>query len=157
MLVLHFGLIHLIYESSRLRNILSDNWSLLKVNNRLKHVLKEQPIVAYRRNKSLRDVIRDTTIKNNKVVRKQKAKLKGGYYKPCFSRTSSLCCKQVVPGTAFKSNVTLKTYQIFHQLNFKNSYIICLLECFKCQVQYVRKSETKLKKRTKTSIQLLRH
>ena len=108
--------------------------------------------MAYRRNKSLRDVIRDTTIKNNKVVRKQKAKLKGGYYKPCFSRTSNLCCKQVVPGTTFKSNVTLKTYQIFHQLNFKNIYIICLLECFKCQVQYVRKSETKLKRRTKTSI-----
>ena len=38
-------------------------------------------------------------------------------------------------------------YQIFHQLNCKSSYIIYfyiiyLLECLKCQLQYVGKSET---------------
>ena len=58
------------------RKILSDNWSLLKINSRLKHVFNEQPVIAYRRNKNLRDVIGDTTIKNNKVVRKQKSTLK---------------------------------------------------------------------------------
>ena len=55
------------------RKILSDNWNLLKLYNRLKHVFKEQPITAYRRNGNLRDVIGDTTIENNKVVGKQKS------------------------------------------------------------------------------------
>ena len=106
------------------RKILSDNWSLLKINSRLKHVFNEQPVIAYRRNKNLRDVIGDTTIKNNKVVRKQKSTLKSGYSKPCFSRTNNLYCKQVVPATNFKNNITLKTYQIHHQLNCNSSYII---------------------------------
>ena len=37
----------------------------------LKHLFKEQPIIAYQRNKNFRDVIVDTSIENNKVVRKQ--------------------------------------------------------------------------------------
>ena len=88
------------------REILSDNWRLLNINNKLKHVFKEQPIIVYRRNKNLRDVIGDTTIDNNKVIRKQKPILKSGYCKPCFSRTDNLCCKDVVPAATFKSNVT---------------------------------------------------
>ena len=70
--------------------ILSDNWSLLKINIRLKNVFKEQPIITHRRNKNLRDVIGDTTVKNNKLVKKQKPTLKSGYFKPCFSSADNL-------------------------------------------------------------------
>ena len=124
------------------RKILSDNWNLLKLYNRLKHVFKEQPITAYRRNENLRDVIGDTTIENNKVVGKQKPISNSSYCKPSISRTKDLCCKQVAPTTTFKGTVTLKTYQIFPQLNYKSSHIMYLLECLKCQVQYLEKSET---------------
>ena len=89
--------------------------------------VKEQPIIAYSRNKNLRDLIGDTTIENNKVVIKQKLILTSGYCKPCFSRTNNLC-NQVGPATTFKRNITSKTYQIFHQKNCKGSYIIYLLE-----------------------------
>ena len=87
-------------------------------------------------------MIGDTTIESNKVVRKQRLILKSGYYKPCFSRTNNLCCKQVLPAIAFKSNVILKTYYIFHHINCKCSFIICLLECLKCKIQCVGKLET---------------
>ena len=90
-------------------------------------------------------MIGDTNIENNKIVRKQKPILKNGYCKPCFSRTNNLCCKQAAPTTTFKSNATLKTYQIFHPLNCIRSYIICSLECLKCQIQYVVKSGTDFK------------
>ena len=50
--------------------ILSDNWSLLKINNRLKHIFKEQSIIGYRQNKNLRYMIGDTTTENNKAIRK---------------------------------------------------------------------------------------
>ena len=51
------------------RKILSENLSWLEINNsRLKHVFKEQPIIAYRRNKTSRHMIRGTNIKNDKVV-----------------------------------------------------------------------------------------
>ena len=57
--------------------------------------VKEQPITAYSRNKILRDLTGDTTIENNKVIRKQKLILTSDYCKPCFSRTNNLC-NQVV-------------------------------------------------------------
>ena len=124
------------------RKVLSDSCSLLKINNKPKHAFKEQPIIAYRRNKNFRDMIGDTTIGNNKVVRKQKPILKSGCCKPCFSIIIKLCCKQAVPTTTFKSNIFLKTYQIFHQLHCKSSYIIYSLECLKRQLKYVGKLET---------------
>ena len=52
------------------RKILSDNWSLLIINNRLKNIFKEQLIIAYLQNKHLRDMIEDTTTEKTKVVRK---------------------------------------------------------------------------------------
>ena len=99
-------------------------------------------IIANCPNKNLRYIIGDTTIKNNKVVRKQKPTLKSGYCKPWFSRTNNLYCKKVSLATNFKSNVTLKHYNIFHQLNCKNIYNIYLIEYLKCQIQYVGKSES---------------
>ena len=83
------------------RNILSNIWSLLKISNRLKHVFQEQPITAYRRNKNLRNMMGDTTIENNKVVRKQKPVLKNGYCKSCFSKRNKPFCKQVAPDHNF--------------------------------------------------------
>ena len=41
-------------------------------------------------------------------------------------------------GHNFKSNATLTTYQVFHQLNCKSSYIIHL----NCQMEYFEKSGT---------------
>ena len=60
------------------RKVLRNNWSLLNINIRLKHIFKEHSIIAYRRNKNLRYMIGDTNIENNKVVRKQKPILKSG-------------------------------------------------------------------------------
>ena len=93
-------------------------------------------------------MIGDTTIKNSKAIRKQNL-IKNGCCQPCFSRTINLCYKQIAPTTTFKRNVTLKTYQIFYQLNYKDSYIIYLLECLKCQLQNAGKAETKFNIRLK--------
>ena len=92
----------------------------------------------YHQNKNLRDKNGDTTIENNKSVRKQKPILKSGHCKPCFSKkTTFVANKSNQP--QLKSNVTKKNYQVFHRLNCKSSYIIYLLECLKCHIQYVGK------------------
>ena len=69
---------------TKFRKILGDNWSLLKINSRRKHIFKEKLIIAYCQNKSLRDLIGDTTIENNKLVTKQKPKLRSDYCKLYF-------------------------------------------------------------------------
>ena len=58
------------------RKVLRNNWSLLNINIRLKHIFKKHSIIAYRRNKNLRYMIGDTNIENNKVARNQKPILK---------------------------------------------------------------------------------
>ena len=52
-----------------------------------------------------------------------------------------LCCQQLI-STTFKSNQTNKTFKIYHRVNCKSSFVIYLLECYICNIQYVGKSET---------------
>ena len=80
-------------KSTQIPLTMTCNQSLLKNNKGLEHVFKEQPTIAYRRNKNLRNMIGGTTIENIKVVRKKKPILKSSYCKPCFSRTNNHCCK----------------------------------------------------------------
>ena len=44
--------------------------------------------------------------------------------------------------TTFKSNQTNKTFKIYQRVNYKSSFVIYLLECYNCNIQYVAKSET---------------
>ena len=76
--------------------ILNNNCSLLKIDNRLKHVFKEQPITAYCQNRNLRYMIGYITMEINKAVREQKPIFKIGYDKPYFLRRNNLCCKHIV-------------------------------------------------------------
>ena len=64
---------------------------------------------------------------------------------PCLGNNRTLCCKQVVHTTMFRSNQTSRIFQIYHNLNCKSRYVIYLLECAKCKMQYVGKAETELK------------
>ena len=61
---------------------------------------------------------------------------------PCLTKTGNLCCKQVKSTDTFKSNVTKKEFKIFFNINCKDIFLIYLLECTKCKLQYVGKCET---------------
>ena len=61
---------------------------------------------------------------------------------PCLGNNRTLCCKQVADITTFRSNQTNRIFQIYHNLNCKSKYVIYLLECTKCKIQYVGKTET---------------
>ena len=54
----------------------------------------------------------------------------------------TLCCRQVISSSAFKSQQTNKSYTIFHEVSCSSAYVIYLTECTLCKKQYVRKSET---------------
>ena len=54
----------------------------------------------------------------------------------------SLCCQQVHKTTTFKSTQTREPFTIFHQVTFHSNYVIYLLECIMCKIQYAGKSET---------------
>ena len=83
----------------------------------------------------------DDNIENDKVQRKPNIKTKG-QCSPCLSNKRSLCCKQVLNTKTFQTVQNKKVFEIYHHVNCKSKNIIYLMECTKCKVQYVGKSET---------------
>ena len=61
---------------------------------------------------------------------------------PCRTRPDNLCCKQVKKTATFSSNKDKQEYKILHEMNCKSNFVIYLLECQLCKVQYVGKSES---------------
>ena len=125
-----------------IRSAIDKTWNILQINKELAQTFQEKPIIAYRRNPNLRDMIGQTTMKHNKVERKSK-KVQKGRCSPCLSRPNNLCCKQVTSCTTFKSNKHERVYQILHNTNCHSTFCIYLIECTKFKVQYIGKSETK--------------
>ena len=117
------------------------HWQILQINEKMKANFTEKPIMAYRRNRNLGDILGQKTILNNKVVRKGDISNQSGSCSPCLSRNDNLCCKQIRQTSTFQSRKTKKKYKIFHQVNCKSKFIIYLLECTLCMIQYVGKSE----------------
>ena len=120
---------------------ISNNWDLLHINQEFKDVFQKTPILAFRRNKNLDDLLGCKNIVDRKVQRLSKKK-KIGFSTKCFSKLENLCCEEVVHTQSFKSSVTQKTYHIFHDLNCKSKLLIYPMECRICGIQYTGKSET---------------
>lgn len=123
-----------------IRSAIDKHWNILKINTQLAETFKEKPFVAYRKNRNLKDLIGQTTIENNKVLRKKTQQK--GKCRPCLTKTNNLCCRQIQSTSLFTSQQTKRSYTIFHNTNCKSTFVIYLLECRKCHIQYVGKTET---------------
>ena len=99
------------------------------------------PIITFRKGTSLKQITGTNTIHNNEKLIKTKINHHTGKCVPCNS-TRCLCCQQLISTTTFKSNQTNKMFKIYHRVNCKSSFVIYLLECYICNIQYVGKSET---------------
>ena len=124
-----------------IKNIVEKYWHVLKINPSFEKAFENTPIIAFRRNLNLKDIIGSNTIENDKVKRRPSVKTKGKC-SPCLSNAKSLCCKQILKTEKFQSTQNKKTFEIYHHVNCKSKNIIYLMECTKCKVQYIGKSET---------------
>ena len=113
-----------------IRSTIEKHWNLLQISENLKQVFQNSPVYGFRRNKNLRDIIGQTTLKNNRVVRKNKH-CSSGKCTPCRTRNNNLCCNQVLSTSTFKSQQTQEVFQIFHKTNCRSKFVIYLLECKK--------------------------
>ena len=126
---------------TNLKQIINKHWYLLQIHSNLRTAFEQEPLIAYRRNKNLGDLIGSKKMLDGKVVRKNISK-KQLYCRPCLTRRDNICCQQVLKTNTFTSYRTGETFKIFHQLNCKSSHLIYLLQCQISQLQYVSKSET---------------
>lgn len=124
-----------------LKNIIDKTWNTLKINPSEGAKFSEKPLVCFRRNKNLRDLIGQTRITNGKVLRKKE--LKPGRCSPCFGRADAKCCQHIISTKTFTNRTGENVYKIFHRLNCRSKNIIYLGYCKKCNnKQYVGKCET---------------
>ncbi|XP_065051445.1 uncharacterized protein LOC135681083 [Rhopilema esculentum] len=124
-------------------SILRKNWNILNINPKIAKSFKNSPMMSYKRNKNLRDILGSNKISNNEVAI-SKSRNEKGHCKPCNTKQGNLCCQQVLSTSTFRSNQTKRTYVIRHKVNCKSKYVIYLLECIKCGLQYIGKSETQV-------------
>ena len=98
-------------------------------------------MICYRRNRNLRDIIRQTKIEKNKVVRKKP--VIRGRCTPCRSRADTKCCNHVINTDYFTDRTGEKRFEIRHNVSCKSRNCIYLGFCIKCNKgQYVGKVES---------------
>ena len=98
-------------------------------------------MTAFKRSKNLQEIIGGYTVKQEKVFKKNLTRLNGNSM-PCSSTRPSLCCTQVFNIQTFTSQQTKRNFNILHKLTCKSQYVIYLMECILCKIQYVGKSDT---------------
>ena len=98
-------------------------------------------MIAFHKNTSLKQLIQRNTIRNNKKFLTPTQRTTAGHCTPCYT-SRSLCCQQVLKTTTFTSTQTREFFTIFYQVTCHSNYVIYLLECIMCNIQYVGKSET---------------
>ena len=85
-----------------MRKIINEHWNVLQINPKLQETFQNNPFVAFKRNKNLQGIIGGHTIKNGKVL-KAHSKNRKGKRETCDTSKPSLCCKQVIDTSTFRS------------------------------------------------------
>ena len=128
------------------KKAIDDNWKILSINPELAPIFQDKPILAFRRNPNLRNLLCHHKLKNNKPVIPGDSKT--GRCTPCLSQARNKCCKQMISTDHFINRKTNQKFFIRHNLNCKSDKVIYLIECTLCDKGYVGKSETPSNLRT---------
>ena len=125
-----------------INNIFRQHWQLLKIDSILKNTFLQTPILTFRRNRKINDIISGNKTEFNKVKRKSFTMTKRKST-PCLQNNRTLCCRQIIKTATFQSNQNKRTYTIYHNVNCKSKQRVntkSLMKCTKCKLQYVGKA-----------------
>ena len=122
-----------------LRKAINDNWKTLSINSNIAPLFTDKPVIAFRRNRNLKQLLCKHKLHNNKpIIRKEK---KLGRCQPCLSRANNKCCKQMANTNHFNRKNGRK-FNIYHNLSCESNNVIYLIECTLCNYKpYIGKSE----------------
>ena len=100
-------------------------------------------MLAFRRNRILKDIRDSNKIKVNKLNRTSLTLAKGNYAS-CLSNNRTFSFRQIIKTNRFQSNQNKRVYTIYHNVNCKSKYTIHLMKYAKCKLQCDGKGETNL-------------
>ena len=78
-----------------LKKAINDNWNILSINHELAPIFQDKPILAFRRNPNLQNLLCHRKLKNNKPIVPPQINHQGKC-SPCLSQGNNKCCKQMV-------------------------------------------------------------
>ncbi|XP_066275237.1 uncharacterized protein [Branchiostoma lanceolatum] len=116
-----------------INNILRKYWNILQLSPRTRELFQDPPLIAYRRNKNLRDTLVRAQIprENKNFITKN---IPPGSY-PCGRKC--LTCTYVRKSKDFQSHRTSRRYTIRAHITCRTRNIIYMIQCKKCGIQYV--------------------
>ena len=90
------------------------------------------PIISYKRQKNLRDILVRAQIKPEKTQPENTTYT----CQPC-NKARCKTCQHIITTHTFTSYTTKQSYVIKHDSNCKTSNVVYLIQCTKCGLQYV--------------------
>ena len=126
-------------RTSYIAEVANRNWHFLQSKERLAHIFRERPIIAYRRSKSLRDILVSTKL-TGRTPEGHTTTM--GSCGPCNKPKCSWCVLINKTSTFTGTRRDGKVFDIFHTVNCQSTFVIYIIECRICRLQYVGKSET---------------
>ena len=88
-----------------LKRIIDKNWHILQIEPKLKEIFAEPPILTFKRNKNLKDIIGGNKAFDNKTILNIK-KFNKEKCQPSFTRSINFYCKQLKTVRPFKVPLT---------------------------------------------------
>uniref|UniRef100_A0A803JJ24 Reverse transcriptase domain-containing protein n=1 Tax=Xenopus tropicalis TaxID=8364 RepID=A0A803JJ24_XENTR len=122
--------------SHDINNVLKRHWPILQLDSGLPFTKMSPPMCAYRRGRSLRDILMVTDLKHEPG---------GTWLKPgkpgCFKCGGCITCGCLITGNTFAHPHTGKKYLIKHRLTCVSDYVIYCIMC-PCGLYYIGKCVT---------------
>ena len=123
---------------SNLSSIVREHWTTIQKHPELCKIFKEPPVLAFRKPKSLKDILVRADISPRPAY--------NGQCQKCDSRRC-MTCKNIQCTQKFSSTYTGEKFIIYCNANCKTENIIYLLECAICGLQYIGETKQQLSKR----------
>ena len=117
--------------------IANRNWHFLQSKERLVHIFQEPPLIAWRRPKSLRNTLVSSKLRNNYW---RNDNIAGGCG-PCDMPRCSWCSR-INKTSILTATQNCKVYHLSHTMDCQSGWVIYVIECKICKLQYIGKSET---------------
>ena len=123
--------------------VINKYWDLLQLSNKasVNSVHAYKPVLAFRRPKNSRDYL----------VRFSFADSAHHFSQTCDRRRCSNC-KNIIKADVFTSNSTQKSFKIRYSTDSMSQNVIYLIECKRCNMQYISQTNQQVSKRMNTDL-----
>jgi len=121
---------------NKINHIIRKNMHIINNDDKLSKVFPSPPIIAFRRPRNLRDL----------VVNAKISPASGDSETGCTKCTAKKCsvCPFMAVARKFTSSCTGESFPITSHIHCKSPWVIYLITCKKCNMQYVGKTTTLL-------------